>query len=246
MSVPATREQFKQYCLRRLGGEVININVSDNQVEDRIDEAISFWTDFHTDATFRHYYKYQVQAADIANQYIVLPPNIIGAVGIYDVGDGMSMNNIFDIRYQISLNDLYTLTSVSMVPYYMAFQHIQLLEQLLVGFKPIRYNRISNILHIDMDWQNIGVGNFFIVDSYATVDATTYPKVWADRMLMRYATALIKRQWGEQLKKFGQMAMPGGVIFNGQQIFDEAIKEIAEVENTIRTTYEKPPEFFIG
>ncbi len=246
MSVPTTRAQFKAYCLRRLGNEVIEINVSDNQVEDRIDEALLFWQDFNTDATYRQFYKYQVQAADITNQYIILPENIIGAVGIYDVGDGMSMNNIFDIRYQISLNDLYTLTSVSMVPYYMAFQHIQLLEQLLVGFKPIRYNRHSNVLYIDMDWTTVGVGNYFIVDCYSIVDPTVYPSIWGDRLLMRYAVALIKRQWGENLKKFGNMQMPGGVMFNGQKIFDEAIEEITLVEKQMINQYEFPPEPFFG
>lgn len=246
MSVPVDRTTFKNYCLRRLGQEVTQINVSDNQVEDRIDEAILYWQDFNSDATFRHLYKYEVQGQDITNQYIVLPPNIIGAVGIYNVGDGMSMNNIFDIRYQISLNDLYTLTSVSMVPYYMAFQHIELLEQLLVGLKPIRFNRISNILHVDMDWSTVGAGNFFIVDSYATVDAATYPKVWADRMLQRYATVLIKEQWGSNLKKFGNMQMPGGIIFNGKEIYNEAIEEKTEIEKQMREIYEKPPEPFFG
>lgn len=245
MSVPNTRESFKYYCLRRLGLEVVNVNVSDNQVEDRIDEALLMWQDFNSDATFRQLYKYQVQGTDVTNQYIILPPNIIGAVGIYNVGDGMSMNNIFDIRYQISLNDLYTLTSVSMVPYYMAFQHIELLEQLLVGLKPIRYNRIANTLYIDMDWSTL-VGNYFLVDSYATVDPATYPKVWADRMLQRYATVLIKEQWGSNLKKFGNMQMPGGITFNGQAIYDEAIKERADVEDQMRRIYEKPPEPFFG
>jgi hypothetical protein len=246
MSIPASREQLKYYCLRKLGDEVIEINVSDNQVEDRIDEAILFWQDFNSDATFRHLYSYQLTTQDIANQFITLPPNIIGAVSIFDVGGGMNAMDVFDIRYQIALNDLYTMTSVSMVPFYMAFQHIALLEQLLVGLKPIRYNRHSQILHIDMDWTQVIPGYFIVVDCYAVVDAATYPTVWGDRMLQDYATALIKKQWGSQLKKFGNMQMSGGVTFNGQVIYDEAIKEIEMVEEKMKMQYQMPAEIFIG
>jgi hypothetical protein len=232
---------MKAYCLRKLGNEVVRVRVSDNQVEDRIDEAILFWQDFNSDATFRHLYAYALTAQDIANHYIVLPANIIGAVSVFDLGGGMNAMDIFDIRYQIALNDLYTMTSVSMVPYYMAFQHIQLLEQLLVGFKPIRYNRHSNILHIDMDWGTVIPGYFVVVDCYAVVDSATYPSVWGDRMLQDYTCLLIKQQLGTNLKLFGQMQLPGGVVLNGQKIYDEASAEIEAFETKMM-----PPEYFIG
>jgi hypothetical protein len=246
MSIPASREQLKYYCLRKLGNEVIDINVSDNQVEDRIDEALLFWQDWNSDATFRHLYKYSLTTQDIANRFITLPDNIIGAISVFDLGGGMNAMDIFDIRYQIALNDLYTLTSVSMVPFYMAFQHIALLEQLLVGFKPVRYNRHSQEFHIDMDWATLIPGYWVVVDCYAVVNSTTYPSVWGDRMLQDYATALIKKQWGSNLKKFGNMQMPGGITFNGQVIFDEAVKEIDDIDQQIRNRYQMPAEIFIG
>jgi hypothetical protein len=246
MSIPNSRDAFKAYCLRKLGAEVIEINVSDNQVEDRIDEAIKFWTDFNVDATQRQFYAYHIQAEDITNQYITLPANIIGAVSIIPPGDAWNMANIFNIRYQIALNDLYTLTSVSMAPYYMAFSHIQLLEQLLVGLKPIRYNRISNILYLDMDWSIYTAGQMLVVDCYQVIDPATYPAMWGDRMLMRYTAALIKEQWGNNIKKFGNMQMPGGTILNGKEIYDEAISEKKEVEEKMIAEYGAGMSFEIG
>ena len=126
-----------------------------------------------------------------------------------------SRGNPFDIRYQIALNDLYTLTSVSMIPYYMTFTHIQMLEQLLVGKQPIRYSRHRDRLHIDMDWNKVNVGNWLIVRAYEVIDPEEFTDVWSDRWLAEYATALIKRQWGNNLKKYDGMQMPGGLTFNG-------------------------------
>ena len=166
MAVPTTRAQFKEYCLRKLGKPVIEINVDDDQVEDRIDESLKYYYDYHFDGSEKIYYKHQITANTVADKYITLPENIIGAVRIFNISDAMVSNNLFDIRYQIALNDLYTLTSVSMVPYYMAFQHIQLLEQLLVGQQPIRYNRHTNKLYIDMNWDKVTVGNYIIVEGY--------------------------------------------------------------------------------
>lgn len=246
MSIPATREQFAEYCLRKLGDEVIDIEVSPNQVDDRIDEAIKFWQDFNVDATERQFYKYSIQPQDITNQYITLPSNIIGAVSVIPPGDAWNMTNIFNVRYQIALNDLYTLTSVSMAPYYMAFSHVQLLEQLLVGQKPIRYNRISNRLYLDMDWTVYQLGQFLIIDAYAVIDPNTYPQMWGDRVLQNYATALIKVQWAGHLNKYAQFQLPGGNIYNGAQIYADAIRERDKCEEDMRSYYEMPPQFEIG
>lgn len=144
------------------------------------------------------------------------------------------------------MNDLYTLTSVSMVPYYMALQHIQFLEYLLVGKQPIRYNRHKNRLHVDMDWDRIGAGNYLIVEAYEVVDPDVYADVWKDRWLLRYATCLIKQQWGQNLKKFEGMQMPGGLTFNGQRTYDEAVQERAQLEQEMIYTYSLPVVDLIG
>jgi hypothetical protein len=246
MASPTTRSEFKEYCLRKLGKPVIEINVDDDQVEDRIDEALKYYWDYHFDGTERIYYKHQITANNVVDKYITLPENIIGAVRIFNIGDPMVSNNLFDIRYQIALNDLYTLTSVSMIPYYMMFQHIQLMEQLLVGQQPIRYNRHTDKLFIDMDWEKVNVGNFLIVEAYQILDPDTYTDAWSDRWLSRYATALIKKQWGSNLTKFSGLQLPGGVQFNGDKIYNDAVNEIEAMEKDMSTSYSLPAFDMIG
>jgi len=242
----SSRDDFKEYCLRKLGKPVIEINVDDDQVEDRVEEALKYYWDYHFDGTEKVFYKKQITAEDIANKYITLPQNIIGAVSIFDIGDFIAVNNIFNIRYQIALNDLYTLTYQSMVPYYMAFQHIQLLEQLLVGKQPIRYNRNTNKLFVDTDWNKLTAGYFLVVEAYSIVDPADYTDVWNDRWLQRYATELIKKQWGSNLTKFVGMQLPGGITFNGEKIYNDAHEALEKLEAEMITSYSLPVTDMIG
>jgi hypothetical protein len=246
MAIPASRSEFKEYCLRSLGKPVIEINVDDDQVEDRIDEALRYYWDYHFDGTERIYYKHQITSQNISDKYITLPENIIGAVRIFNIGDPMVTNNLFDIRYQIALNDLYTLTSVSMIPYYMMFQHVQLLEQMLVGQQPIRYNRHNDRLFVDMDWNKVNVGNYLIVEAYQVLDPDIYTDAWGDRWLSLYTTALIKRQWGSNLTKFSGLQLPGGVQFNGDKIYNDARAEIEAMEKEMSSSYSLPAFDMIG
>lgn len=233
MAIPTTRDEFKEYCLRKLGKPVIEINVDEDQVDDRVDEAIRFYWDYHFDGADKVYYKYKVTQADKDNKYITMPDNILGVVNLFPIGQGLNTNNLFNIRYQIALNDLYTLTSVSMVPYYMALTHVQFLEQFLVGQQPFRYNRLINKLYIDMDWSITSVDDYIIVEAYQVVDPAVYPKAFGERLLQNYAAALIKEQWGTNLKKFEGMQLPGGLKFNGQKIYDEGKAERNEIEKII-------------
>jgi hypothetical protein len=220
--------------------------VDDDQVEDRVEEALKYYWDYHFDGTEKVFYKKQITAEDIANKYITLPQNIIGAVSIFDIGDFIAVNNIFNIRYQIALNDLYTLTYQSMVPYYMAFQQIQLLEQLLVGKQPIRYNRNTNKLFVDTDWNKLTEGYFLVVEAYSIVDPADYVDVWNDRWLQRYATELIKKQWGSNLTKFVGMQLPGGITFNGEKIYNDAHDAIEKLEAEMISSYSLPVTDMIG
>ena len=232
--------------MRKLGKPVIEINVDDDQVEDRVEEALKYYWDYHFDGTEKVFYKKQITAEDIANKYITLPQNIIGAVSIFDIGDFIAVNNIFNIRYQIALNDLYTLTYQSMVPYYMAFQHIQLLEQLLVGKQPIRYNRNTNKLFVDTDWNKLTAGYFLVVEAYSIVDPAEFTDVWNDRWLQRYATELIKKQWGSNLTKFVGMQLPGGITFNGEKIYNDSHEALEKLEAEMITSYSLPVTDMIG
>jgi len=227
------RDEFKAYCLRKLGAPVIEINVDDDQVEDRVTEALNFYWDYHFDGMEKVYYKYEVTQTDIYNRYITMPDNIRGVVNLFPVGQSLNTNNLFNIRYQIALNDLYTLTSVSMVPYYMALQHVQFLEQILVGMQPFRYNRIINKLYLDMDWSLVNEGDYLIIEAYQVIDPNVYTKGYNERLLQNYATALIKEQWGANLSKFSGMQLPGGVTFNGDKILSDAVAERKELEKVI-------------
>jgi hypothetical protein len=247
MAVPTTRATFKEYCLRRLGKPVIEINVDDTQVEDRIDDALKYYWDYHFDGTEKIYYKHQITSQNKIDKYITMPENIIGAVSVFSIGDpSVRSDDLFNIRYQIALNDLYTLTSVSMIPYYTTFQHLALIQELLVGKQPIRYNRNRNILFIDMDWNTTNVGEFLLIEAYEIVDPTTYVDVWKDQWLLRYTTALIKHQWGSNLTKFTGMQMPGGVQFNGEKILDDAREEIKQLEDTMINSYSLPVLDMVG
>jgi hypothetical protein len=246
MANPTSRAELKENCLRRLGKPVIEINVDDDQIDDRIDEALQYYWDYHFDGTEKIYYKHIIAAEDIVNQYITLPENIIGAVRIFNIGAVPSASSLFDVRYQIALNDMFQFYRQSMVPYYMNMMQIQFLEQLLVGEQPIRYNRHRDRLHVDMDWGRIGPGNYLIVEAYQIVDPATFSDVWSDRWLLRYATALIKRQWGMNLSKYSGVQLIGGISFNGDKILQESVAEIDKLEGEMLSAYSLPPDYMVG
>lgn len=246
MSVPSTRAAFKEYCMRGLGRPVIEINVSDDQVEDRLDEALSYYADYHFDGSLPVYYKYQVLQADINNRYLTLPPNIIGAVKVFPVSDpSIRVDDLFNIRYQIALNDLYSLTTISMVPFVTTMTHLSLIEEILVGQQPIRFNRHMNILYLDTDWASIVEGQFLIVEAYQVVSPDEYPLIWSDRWLYRYASALIKKQWGSNLTKFDGMQLPGGVKFNGAKILADAMRDQEQLEHEMNYSFSLPSAMMI-
>jgi hypothetical protein len=247
MAVPGTRAQFKEYCLRKLGKPVIEINVDDDQVDDRVDEAIRYYWDYHFDGTEKVYYKHQVTSQDITNRYITLPENIIGAVRVFPIGDpSIRSDDMFNIRYQIALNDLYTLTAYSMIPYFMAMQHLSLISEMLVGQQPIRYSRHRDRLYIDTKWENYNVGDYLLIEAYEVLDPDTFSDMWSDRWLQNYATAKIKYQWGSNLTKFSGMQLPGGVQFNGEKILDDAKNEIEAMEKEMISSYSLPVTDMIG
>lgn len=247
MAVPNTRQEFIKYCLRKIGAPVIEINVDPDQIEDRVDEAIKLYWDYHFDGSEKVYYKHQITSTDKSNKYITLPENIIGAVQIFPItNSSIRSDDIFNIRYQIALNDLYSLTSVSLVPYYMTMEHLSLINEILVGRQPIRYNRQTDKLYIDMDWNDVQEGEFILVEAFQVVDPNAWNDSWGDRWLQNYATALIEELWGRNLTKFSGMTLPGGVQFNGEAIFQRAYQERLRLEQELYSNWSLPPEDFWG
>jgi len=246
-SKPASREEFKQFCLRRLGAPLLEINIADEQLEDCIEIAFSYYYDYHYDATEKIYLAHQVTDADKVNKYIQIPDEIIGITSILDVGDSYSTNNLFNLRYQISLNDLYSFNTGPFAPYYMAFQNVALAEELFVGKQSLRFNRHINKLYIDMSWDTkVKAGEYIIIEGYKKIDPDTYTDMYNDRWLQRYCTAQIKKQWGENLKKFEGISMPGGITFNGQKIWDEALDELNQLETEMISSYSLPVLDMVG
>jgi hypothetical protein len=318
MASVTTRQQLIDYCLRRLGHPVIEINVDDDQVEDRIDDAFQFYREYHFDAVEEVYLKAQVTASNIIlttstansfgvgeiltgqtsgvvstvqsnnnanvifafkttedksfvagetitasggntavvasfikgsfdNRYFDIADAVTGIKNVLPFFDRTSGINLFDIRYQMLVQDLYNIMSVDMIHYNMVQNHLRLINDLLVGQKPFRFNRHMNRLYVDMDWErDAGINDYLIVNCYRILDPSTYTDVFDDIFLKRYATSLIKRQWGENLKKFSGVQLPGGVTLNGQQIFEEALQEIQQIEQEMQSRFELPAMFLTG
>ena len=274
MATPTSRSTFKTYCLRALGFGVIDINVSDDQVDDRIDEALQYFAEYHYDGVERMYLKHLITEADVTRatgnittsvtdvkdgtttadwlegkNWIPVPSSVLSVIQVFpftDTGGGSS--NMFDVRYQLRLNDLYDFSSQSVIHYDMTMKHLDFLEHVLVGETPIRFNQHQNRLYIDADWENDFVADedFIIIECYRKLDPTSYTDIFDDIYLKRYATALIKRQWGANLSKFSGVTMLGGVTMNGTEIFSQAQEEILRLEEQIQLAYELPLDYMMG
>ena len=268
MATPSTKATLKEYCLRALGKPVIDINVDDDQVDDRIDEAVQYFAQYHVDGVERMYLKYLVTADDItrmttdtsesvtdnsvtttykrADNFLVVPSSVISVVNVFPLSDRANLN-MFDVRYQLRLNDLYDFSSTSIVHYEMTMRHLDFLDHILVGEKPMRFNHLSNRLFIDMDWgTDITAGEYLIIEVFRKLDPDTYTDIYDDIYLKRYTTALIKKQWGQNLSKFSGTAMLGGVTLNGPELFSTAVQEQRQLEDEIRLNYEEPPHIQQG
>jgi hypothetical protein len=315
----SSRESLKQYALRALGAPVLEINVDDDQLEDRLDEALDYWRLYHYEGIEQIYLKQQIRASEITlsapvaenfniaenitgrtsgataqvcrestrtstdtlllvknvvgtftagedligsdgntavlssivlreydNRYIEVPDYVWGVTKILSAGQASSSKNIFDLQYQLRLNDLYDLTSTSLIYYKTVMSHLALLDLELNGHQGFRFNRMSNRLYLDANWAtDFILGDYIIVQSYRAMDPTTWTKVWNEPWLKHYVTALFKKQWGVNMKKFGGLQLPGGVTLNGQETYDEAQTEIKELEDELQNK-SAPLDFFLG
>jgi hypothetical protein len=257
MATITSRSAFKDYCLRRLGFPVIEINVDDDQVEDRIDDALQYWQDYHFDGLQKVYYVKAILQSDVNQRYLDLSTatdssnnatQIVGVTRIFPLYDSQATINMFDLRYQLRLNELYDFTSASYINYTMTQQHLRMLEQQFTGEVPIRFQRHTQRLYIDWAWgsSQAPAGTVVVAECYATIDPAIYTQAWNDRWLKEYATALIKRSWGNNLKKFNGIQLPGGVTLNGDKIYQEATDEINALHAEIGDKYGAPLEFLLN
>jgi len=247
MALPSSRQEFKEYVLRKIGAPVIQINASDEQIEDRIDEAISFWRDYHYAGSQLVYLKHALTQEDIDNGYVEVPPQLLGVVRIFDLSSSLSTGSgMFNVTYQFVLNNINDIMGYNVQNYYMSMQHIQFLQEVLVGRPLVRFNRNINRLYIDVTKDLLVPGEYIIIEAYDIIDGETYTDVWNDRWLQNYASALIREQWGLNLTKFTNMQLVGGVQFNGEQILSEAKADRKEMEESAISSLQPLTYNFIG
>lgn len=282
MAQPSTRQELIDYCKRKLGAPVLEINVADEQIEDLVDDAVQFFQERHFDGVYPTFYKYKVTKADIDrgrakpntdtsvgivttnvtsnivgtattfsyfenSNYLQVPPNIIGVNKIFTFdGTNTITHNMFSVKYQLFLNDIYYWGTTELLSYAMVKTYLEDLDFLLNTNKQIRFNKRQDRLYLDIDWGSVTEDRYFIIDCYSTLDPNDYSRVWNDSFLKPYLTALIKRQWGQNLIKFAGVKLPGGVEFNGRQLYDDAQREIDILMEKMSSTYELPPLDMIG
>ena len=267
MAEPASRSQLKDYCLRKLGFPVLEINVDDDQIEDSIDDALQYYRMRHYDGVELAYMKHKFTAADetkfdsqettttvgttewkTRDKYLDLPTDVVGVTKVFGLASNAVRNNLFGIEYQIFLNDLYAVGSLDFLNYYMVKTWMETMDMVLNNgsFVQFRWNMRQDRLYVDVGKDMLDEDVHIIVECHRALDPDTFTQVYSDVFLKKYTTALIKRQWGQNLIKFNGVQLPGGVSMNGRAIFEDAQKEIAEIEEASTTTYELPPFDMIG
>lgn len=243
----ADRTAFKEYCLRRLGDGVIEINVSDAQVEDRIDDAIQMWQEMHNDGFEEVYVTHVLTQTDVDNGYITVPDDIMLVHGVFGISDPMLSRSLLDINYQIKLTMIQELQMMGgMQSYIQTRQYLNMMDDLLNGEVSWRYHRYGKRLYIDgTDTGELKAGEYVALKAYVRVDPAT-STAWDNIWLKAYATALIQLQWGQNLAKFEGVIMLGGVTMNAGGILDQAQNEIAKLEEELQTKWSDPVDFYVG
>lgn len=250
MANPSSRQGLIDWCKRRLGDPVIEINVDDDQLEDRVDEALQVFQEYHSEATHRTFLKHQITSDDKTNEYITISSDVITVTKLFALRSGSINKNFFDIKYQMHLNDIADLHSyIGDLAYYEQMQqYLSLLDMKLTGSPQVDFVRKQNRLYIHGDFEDgdIKVDDYIVAEAYTIVDPSSHSLVWNDMWLKEYTTALIKQQWGANLIKFEGMQLPGGVMLNGRQLFDDATQELERLREKLRMEHEMPVDFFMG
>jgi hypothetical protein len=276
MAKPASRQQLIDYCLRRLGAPVLEINVDDDQIDDLVDDALQYFQERHFDGVERMYLKYKITQEDLdrgrgrntngvgivtttatsttgnvfnfyeTSNYIQVPDSVIGIEKIFKFDTSSISGGMFSIKYQLFLNDLYYFNSVELLQYAMVKSYLEDIDFLLTTDKQLRFNKRQNRLYLDLDWASQSADQYIVIDCYRILDPNEFTNVYNDSFIKKYLTALIKRQWGQNLIKFRGVKLPGGIELNGREIYEDAEKELEDIKQRMTLEYELPPYDFIG
>jgi hypothetical protein len=263
---PASKTELKNYALRRLGFPAIDINVCDEQLDDLIEEAIDYYQEFAYNGSYKAFIKIEVTDAiktatktgsalgstdwTEGNEYVSLPPGVLSVNHVYSqIGaSSITPGNIFNIKYQIFLNDIYAMTHGQILHYFMTSQYLETLDFITNSDRNrrVRFNEYQGRLYLDFDWTNLQTGNQIVVEVMMRQDPDTYTGMYNDAWLKDYVEALFQQQWGRNLSKYDGIQMLGGVTLNGRQILEDGSKFKTDLEADIRKTYELPPMDLIG
>ena len=280
MAKPATRQELIDYCKRRLGAPVLEINVDDDQIEDLVDDTFQYFNERHFDGVERMYLKHKVTQEEIdrgkaqgttgvgivtttslgvnsgigsisttwyeSSNYIQVPDSVIGIEKVFKFDTSSISGGMFSIKYQLFLNDLYNFNSVDLLQYAMTKTYLEDIDHLLTPEKQIRFNKRQDRLYLDIDWGAQQPDDFIILDCYRALDPTSFTQGYNDSFVKKYLTALIKRQWGQNLIKFKGTKLPGGIELNGREIYEDALNDLNDIKERMSTEYELPPYDFIG
>lgn len=248
MAEVTSRDELIDYCLRRLGAPVIEINIDQDQIEDRIDDALQYYQDYHFDASMLTYWKHEITEQDIQQKYFNIDKSIFGITRIFPLNDTITKSNMFDLRYQLRLHELYDFTSTSYTNFNITMQHLRNLELMFTGEIPIRFQRHMHRLYVDWAWgsRQAPATMTVVAEGYQAIDPETFSSVYNDMWLKKYATALLRKQWGENMRKFQNFQLPGGITLNGESIYQEAVQEISILENEVMDKYSLPADFMMG
>ena len=274
MAQPSSRAELKEYCLKQLGKPVLEINVDDDQIDNLIDDAIQYFHERHYDGIERVYLKHKItpteketikqtgisttQSATVVGagltsidyvegvNYLPLPDSIIGVNSVLKLNSSTVSDGLFNIKYQLFLNDVYYYGALDLLNYSMVKRYLEDLDHLLNPQAMIRFNKTNHKLYLDIDWTEVGQNEYLIIDCYRIINPSEATKVYNDFWLKRYLTALIKKQWGMNMIKFQGVQLPGGVQLNGRQIYEDGLAEIEKLEEQLKNEYELPPIDLIG
>ena len=290
MAKPASRTQLVDYCLRKLGAPVLEINVDDDQIDDLVDDAIQLFNERHFDGVERMYLKYEITQGDIDrgvgakiagesaidgkngigivtttatstsipgygtttttfyenSNFLQIPESVVGVHKIFKFDTSSISGSMFSIKYQLFLNDLYYFNSVELLQYSMTKTRLEDIDFLLTPEAQVRFNQRQDRLYMDIDWGAQKAGNFLVIDCQRALDPETFNQVYNDYFVKLYLTALIKRQWGQNLIKFRGVKLPGGLELNGREIYDDAERDLERIKEKMMLEYELPPLDFIG
>jgi hypothetical protein len=271
MSQPNSRDELLEYCLRSLGAPISEINISEEQLNDRLDDALQYFQERHFDGIQRAFLKHKLLRSEIdiikktptyetansatgittaiieeAQNYIPLPDTVVSVSNVFKLDTSSISSGMFNIKYQIFLNDLYYFGTLDLLNYAMVKTYLEEISRVISPDVQVRFNKKNHRLYLDIDWSQVTENYYIIIDCYRIVSPEEFPKIYNDYWLKKYLTASIKKQWAQNLSKFNNVQLLGGVTMNGEKMYADAERELESIEKQLRDEYELPPLGLIG